>query len=105
MYVCEKGSSKRHPKVLGSIMPRRKWSEIVATGPLVSLQSSVVHTIKRKFAFIRAYSRADTIKLTEGICAFVVSACAGLASGGKDEIKFLSWPPLSHIPWEERQYL
>lgn len=105
MCVYEKGSSVWHPKVLGSIMSRRKWSEIVATGPLVSFPSSVVHTVKRKLAFIRAYSRADTIKLTEGICAFVVSACAGLPSGGKDKIKVLSWPPLSHSPWEERQYL
>lgn len=92
-------------KVLGSIRPQRKWSEIVATGPLVSLPSIAVHTIERKLAFIRAYSRADTIKLTEGICAFVVSACADLESGGKDKIKVLSWPQLSESPWEERQYL
>ncbi len=105
MCVCEKGSSKRHPKVLDQLCRGESGVKLLATGPLVSLQSSVVHTVKRKLAFIRAYSRADTIKLTEGICAFVVSACAGLASGGKDKIKFLSWPPLSHIPWEERQYL
>lgn len=92
-------------QILGSIRPQRKWSEIVATGPLVSLPSSAVHTIERKLALIREYSRADTIKLTEGICAFVVSACADLESGGKDEIKVLSWPPLSESPWEKSQYL
>lgn len=61
--------------------------------------------MSEKFAFIKVFSRADTIKLTEGICVFVVSACAELASGGKDKIKVLSWPLLSQSPWEEKQDL
>lgn len=67
------------------IMPERTWREIVVSGPLVcTLARSAVHTIEQKLVFIRAYSRADAVKLTESICAFVLSTCAGFTFGGKD---------------------